>query len=476
MIGRQRPAAQVPFYMTPENSHAKRRGIRVALAVGTSLVSKLGTILLQIVALPLAMHALGFKLFGVYAALSAAPAFLHLTGIGVGPGLTRAVAKSQAEGDLDSERSYVFTALVLLTGAGLIAAALVYGLLEGLSATTLFGKEFAPYQEVIHSCVPFLVILVFLDITLGVAERTQAAYQEMHVLNLWGAAGNFLGGALLIFGIHRWPTVLFLMISILGMQALCRTMNGLIMFAGKRRYLLSGRLRFCPKKAKELVSDGLAFTTAQSLAPMLQREGTKLIASHFAGPAGAATIAVINQMHTMLGGFIAMFTAPMWPALMDALHRRDFTWFNTARKRLWAIAGAHSLIVIGVFAVAGMWVMQKWLGDEAHIAHSVLIAFAVCHAMQIWNHVNYILLTALGVIVTPAVVSVIEAVVGLLAGWVAVQWSGVDGLVWSIVLVLAVGSLWIFPMLLQTRLRQFRSQAAVGLPQTEAEITLASNA
>jgi len=73
-----------------------------------------------------------------------------------------------------------------------------------------------------------------------------------------------------------------------------------------RRYLLRHKVRFSGSKAKELLGDGLSFTASQSVAPLLMREGAKLLASHVGGPVAAGIFTVLNQISTFLGGFIIM--------------------------------------------------------------------------------------------------------------------------------------------------------------------------
>ena len=51
--------------MPSDNSHARHRGFRLALAVGTSLISKAGSFILQLVAIPVAVRVLGLEMYGV---------------------------------------------------------------------------------------------------------------------------------------------------------------------------------------------------------------------------------------------------------------------------------------------------------------------------------------------------------------------------------------------------------------------------
>lgn len=446
---------------TPD--HAHQRGSRLILAVSTSLVSKMGSFLLQLIAIPIAMKTLGFEIYGVYAVLVAFIYFLTITGVGLGPGLTRAITKAQAMGDKESEKRYFQTAIVMLICAGSVGAGIIYFCLHNLPATTLFGKEFAPYQSIIYDSAPFVAIMLFMEILLSIVDRMQAGYQAIHRVNLWGSAGNFIGAGLLIACIHRWPEIPFLMFCVIGMQQLGKLGNGIVMLLGERRYLLSGPKRVSWPLVKELAKDGVAFTAAQCLSPLMRHEGGKFLASHLGGPVAAGIYAVLNQMSTMLGGFIAMFTAPLWPALMDAAHRQDFRWFETARKRLWIAVLVYSFGV-GIFlSTLGSGAIELWLHGEVHISPAILLAFSCFYICMAWNHVTYICLTALGSILKPAVIAVTESAIALVLGWYGMKYAGLEGLLWAMAGTMVMVTVWVFPVMLMNRIRQCKASAETSV-------------
>ncbi|PJF33422.1 MAG: hypothetical protein CUN57_02230, partial [Phototrophicales bacterium] len=78
--------------------HTTERDRRLRWAAGASIVSKIGTFVLQIVVVPIAIRHLGPERFGIYATIVSVFAFLSMADFGFGPGIVRAVAACRVSG------------------------------------------------------------------------------------------------------------------------------------------------------------------------------------------------------------------------------------------------------------------------------------------------------------------------------------------------------------------------------------------
>ena len=95
--------------MKADDSSARRdRSIR--LAVLTSFLSKAGTGLLQLLAIPLAVRVMGREEFGLYTSISLALATVALLEIGIGPALAHGLSKANAAGCVSERRRLASTA------------------------------------------------------------------------------------------------------------------------------------------------------------------------------------------------------------------------------------------------------------------------------------------------------------------------------------------------------------------------------
>ena len=88
-----------------------RRGDRLKLAVLASVGSKIVSVSLQFLVIPLAIRALGAERYGVYAMLTSSLGWIPLAGACIAPGLTIAIAA--VRGDYETEADYLTSALYI---------------------------------------------------------------------------------------------------------------------------------------------------------------------------------------------------------------------------------------------------------------------------------------------------------------------------------------------------------------------------
>jgi len=75
--------------------HATRRSRSIRLAVVTSFLSKAGTVLLQLLSIPIAVRVLGRQEFGLYTTVNLTLSTVALLQVGVGPALTHGLTRAR---------------------------------------------------------------------------------------------------------------------------------------------------------------------------------------------------------------------------------------------------------------------------------------------------------------------------------------------------------------------------------------------
>lgn len=443
-----------------EDAHRRNRSIR--LAVVTSLFSKLGTVILRLVSIPIAIRVLGMEEFGVYATITMAVALIDTFHVGIGPALTQAISRAAAAGDRDRERAVFVTAFLISSGLTLLIATVLACLLYFLPVETLFGEKFLPYAGPIHRACTIAIIVIAIQLISMVSDKARDGYLETRYNNAWGAGGNFLGAIVLASGIWFFPTIEFLVLAINGSAALGKLCNAIHLMR-RRPYLIPVFSGFRRELVKPLVHDGALFTVGAFNA-LAEYNAASYLIGRLTGPAAAGVFAVLVTLHMSLTGVIQMLTIPAWPALVDAKERGDIAWIQKMAHRLQLIGPAFAVAVgIGLIAL-GPWALPLWAGKEFQLDRFGLLAFSVYFLVHIWRHVNHMLLYGLGKVAASAAVTAVEALVVLVTvAWACSQGADVTRILWTMVVSLALVGSAIYPVLVRRSVREIHEPGGVGI-------------
>jgi len=389
----------------------------IRLAVITSLVSKLGTIVLRLVSIPIAIRLLGIDQFGVYTAITMAVGLIDMMQIGIGPALTRELSRALAKGDHEREKTIFATSILLSTAITLLLAFIAATLLYTLPIPSLFGSEFASVSDVMYRAAWLGFAIILIEMLCVPFEMARDGYLETRYSNAWGAAGNIVGAGALLIGIWHFPTIEFLILAVNGSIALAK-MGNMIHLLIQRPYLFPRFQLFRAKLVPHLAKDSIRFSVTYILAAAVEYNVMAFLIGRHIGPEAVGVYNVMITIHFSLAGIVGMITRPYWPALMDAVEREDQPWILRSSKRLLK-AGLGFGVMCGIgLVVAGTFTLQLWIGDGFkevadgfHIDRATLAAFSAYFLLHLWRHMNQILVLGMGLINQVVCVVIAEALV-----------------------------------------------------------------
>ncbi len=421
------------------------------LAVVTSLFSKGGNILLQLLAMPLAYEALGSERFGIFGILQTVMWLIYMSDMGMGGGISRRFTLVTAHGNRREQTrvfcSGFFATLTLAAVFGLFLAAV----LLVVPVERLFGEAFRHHSAELTLNL-WLGLGIFLCMVMaGTFLRIREGCQELHVFNLFGAAGNIVAAVMLVVGIRGCPQVWFLLLALYGVQLATWTFNA-VHVLWHRRWLVPRWAGVDFTLVRLLFLEGLAFFVVFSIAPVLEREGLRLLIGRDSGPEAVGLFSILTQLGFFILGFSIMLTAPLAPAITDAFSHRDFAWLKSLHRRVLA-AGAVALVAIpGGLALLGPRFVDIWMRRDIPLGPVELAAYGTFFALALWSNVHCILLCACGFLRQAAMVAAVECAVVLAAGWAGLGRGGMTGALWAAAAGMAALSFWILPLLFRSRL------------------------
>ncbi|MEM9017445.1 MAG: oligosaccharide flippase family protein, partial [Verrucomicrobiota bacterium] len=379
--------------VSPSDSAHRDRSIR--LAVITSLISKLGTIALRLVSIPIAIRLLGIDQFGVYAAITMAVGVIDMLHIGIGPALTRELSQALAKGDRERERTIFATSILLSTGLTLLAAFFAASVLYHVPIPQLFGEKFESMSEVMYRAAWLGLLILLIEMICITFEMGRDGYMETRYTNAWGAAGNVVGAIALIVGVRYFPTIEFLLIAVNGSIALSKLGNTIHLLC-QRPYLFPRFSLFRRKLVPSLAKDSVRFSITYIFAAAMEYNLLIFLIGRAVGPEAVGVYQVMITVHFSLAGILGMVTKPYWPALMDAFERKDASWIRTSSNRL-RLFGVGFAIFTGVGMVAlGPIVLPLWAGEELakevpsgfFLDRIALLGFSLYFALHLWRHTH----------------------------------------------------------------------------------------
>jgi O-antigen/teichoic acid export membrane protein len=408
--------------------HATRRNRSIRLAVVTSFLSKAGTVLLQLLSIPIAVRVLGREEFGLYTTVNLTLSAVALLQVGVGPALTHGLTRARAAGDGPRQRELGSTAFFLMTGIALLAGLALAAVLLLVPLPAIYGEAFAGKEGALRPALWTGLGLFLLLFVLNLTERVREGHLEVASNNLWGAAGNVMAALFVGIGVWWVPQVWYLVIAVHGAMVLGKLCNTLTLWR-KHPLMLPSPGYFRPAEARHLFSDGLAFSTCCLITGIVEFNLCGWMVGRAGGPADVALYGVFISLTIMQLGFVVMLSTPTWPAVAEALARDDIPWARKAAKRLYLFGAAFALCSASGLIVVGPWALSVWLGKEfSNIGRPLLACYGLYFVAHVWRHLNHAMMIGTGQVSKLVGIQLLESAVVAALGWAALKSGGIPAL------------------------------------------------
>ncbi len=421
--------------MNKTDSRKKRRR-SIIRAMGTSLMSKGSTAVLQFLSLPIAARILGREEFGIYATISVSLYAVSVLQIGVGPALARGIAEASAKSDRRRERKLYLTGAALVMGLAFIGAIVAGLLISFVPVGILFGKAYGQWEAVLIPALWTGIFLLAVDLIARHTDRVREGYMEAAVVNSWVAGGNLIGAVVVILGIRFFPNPSFILIAVFVPNILMRLANTVFLLK-KRPWLIKPISSPGRSETSELLKDGLFFSATTSVVHLVEFKLSALLVGRLLGPAEVATHFILLMLTTAFAGLLVMVGTPLWAAIVDAKAKGDQDWTIGATRRYYQYL-ATLTIGAGITLIGfGPSLLPLVYGDEFSPPRILFIGHAVFLFALGWRHVNRYLAIGLGLLSKTVAPILIGLAIGLALGIFGLKTYGL----WALYLGLAIGTI-----------------------------------
>jgi O-antigen/teichoic acid export membrane protein len=436
------------FESTASRGRGPSPGRRIGLAAATGVGTKALALVAQLLAVAIAVRALGAEGFALYVVIASLVSWIGLVGLGVAPGLTLGVARASALGDRsEGARLFVVALLVMLAIATcLVGAAVVLGA-SGL-VELLMTRWLGSASRDASAALLCMVVLVAVQLVVVVPEAARLGLQTQYVNNAWAGLGSAAAiVAMLTVGGSVTSVTAFVLVS-QGPQVAARAANG-IFFVLRHRYILRPEeLRF-RQHARPILGSGIAFA-GFSLASYLGLQVGLLIMAATVDPASVALAGVIARGYLLQVSGLSLVTTPTWPTIANAVTRGDLPWVRRTYRLLALGALAYNTLVAVAILFGLELLIGVWTGTRPTDNAALRALLAMLVVVNGWAHVNAMTLVGLGALRFTALVLLAEAAVVLTLQVALVPVAGVTGYVGA----LAIGAVTVSGRMLPLRVRR----------------------
>lgn len=417
---------------------------RFKIALVSSLAGKGVSIVSQLLALPLAISALGVDRFGIYAMLVALLTWVNMATVAITPGLTVQIVDARSTGEREAEVKVFTTALLFAVAAALCVFIGVRLFIHAVGIEHLFGRVSLPYLNEVDFGLQILLAFMSLSLVLCVVEGAQAGYQNQFINNLFGMLGSIFNIIAIVVIVVQSPSIPDLILAIYGVPLFARILNAVHLF-WFHRHLLPQRRMFSFAALRAMLTTSSAFLLT-ALGTFFYQSFSIYWVGHELGPAYAAQMSVMMLVLNLAGSLLITVTQPLWPAIQDALKRGDLPWVRSAYRRILRTLVPYIALAAIALALGGEYILGFWLKSGVHIDLTKRLLWGVYFFIVTWEHLNYTVLMGMSRFWFASVIFSAGALVMVVASVLLVQKIGIDGLFISLCLGPLLLSTWLYPL------------------------------
>lgn len=418
---------------------ARTRRLKYAFVSG--LISKSAAALIQLLALPLALKALGTDRYAAFLALQAFVAWAGLLAMGIVPSLPRFVSLAFVDGSAQAQRDIIRTALAFMAIVWAVVVVVFSILGVFVSPSKMIALHGIPPREIVWAYYTIVITNAF-QIFGGIMPAIRGGYQELHYSYVWTFIASLIAATGLFVISHGTPTVSAFFIVLYGPSATMMIFDMGLLFL-QRPFLLSGKVQF-GEAALKLAPQALNALAGQ-FANFLVSFVPTLIVAHLLGSTATAAFGSVMQLLLLACSGMLLVIQPMVPALANAVAHQDWQWARRAYWRTIAIVEAICIAGILISVVAGSYLLRKWLGASLEIPPMLPVFMAIYFAVWMTSFTHFHILAATGNLRGVAVAYVIEGLLAVVLGLILTRALGVTGMALALVLATGCVTCWYLP-------------------------------
>jgi O-antigen/teichoic acid export membrane protein len=353
----------------------QRRHLRILHAALANLGSRGIAVLAGLVTVPLTVGYLGAECYGVWMTMGSVLSWINVADLGLGNGLTNALARSQVEGRPERARAYVSAAFWTLSGIAAVIGIVAWLVWPWLDWAWLFNVRSPEARAQVGPAAAVALALFLVGFPFSIVNKVHAALQEGALASWWSATASVLSLLALVAVTRQAHSLGWLVFAASGALLLATLANGAWLFGWHKRWLRPSLFALRRETSAELAGTGSLYFTIQ-IATLLLFQTDNVIIARWLGPEQVTPYNVAWRLFSYTTLLQIVVFPYLWPAYAEAFARRDLAWIRrTFRLNAWAAVVAGLLLSLPL-VLAGRPLIRAWAGESAVPPASLLLWMA----------------------------------------------------------------------------------------------------
>lgn len=355
-----------------------------------------------LITMPLVLHALGHKDFGLWAAAVSMVWMANLADLGLGNALLTAITLESTHDNKNKMKLYSTASLYLACVLSLFVGAL-----------TLISVRFLTSSST-RDVYQIASLALAINIPASLAGALWSGLQRVYMVWVWEAIQTVLAVIIMLLLTKTTLNVRFYVFTTMGTLLICNY-GSLIHVLVKHPELRPGRIngRNLIDMWRKLISKSTPYFLL-GLSATLSVSSDNIIALSILGPEAAARMAILQRAGMSAYSLIWSITQSLWPAYADAAERGDHAWIRRHLISGMALVILCLLVGCSVLIIFGQRMLEIWLGESLKFNSEMLWAMAAWIAVPALGRIPDLLLNALEVIWFQVLVALIYSCIAFI--------------------------------------------------------------
>lgn len=364
-----------------EADHRPRRLASIIQGAVTGIGNRLVGVAVNFLSVPLTIGYIGQERYGVWVLLGSLMAWFRLADIGIGNGLTNAIASALGSERPDLVRVHISTAFALLSASALFLGLIIALAWPWIDWPGLFGVKSELARDQVGPAMAATVTFFLLGFPLSVISRTYIASQQGKLANYWAAAGTIASFFALVAVAQMHGSLLSLVIAVSGTGLLVNAMSGIWLFMFHNRALTPSLRHIRKSSAKGMFGIGIQFFLIQIMA-LIVFETDNLIIAHYLGAAQVPSYSLTYSLFNYASLVQAILFNYIWVAYTEAIARQDIGWVRRmfTLNLTFSLAFTSAAVLVLIFIARPF--IKLWAGEN------VVPPIDLVHWMAAWSIIN----------------------------------------------------------------------------------------